>query len=132
MRSAKPPMTSAGVMMAKVIWNMKNRVSGMVPVSASRVDAEQERLVEAADEGLRGAAIGERERVAHGEPQQRHDAGDGEALHENGEHVLGAHQAGVEQREARQGHEQNQGRCGDDPGRVTCVRGRRGGCLLRK
>jgi len=36
MRSAKPPMTSAGVMMAKVIWNMKNRVSGMVPVSASR------------------------------------------------------------------------------------------------
>jgi hypothetical protein len=30
MRSAKPPMTSAGVMMAKVIWNMKNSVSGMV------------------------------------------------------------------------------------------------------
>ena len=29
MRSAKPPITSAGVMMAKVIWNMANSDSGM-------------------------------------------------------------------------------------------------------
>ena len=132
MRSANPPMTSAGVMMAKVIWNMKNRVSGMVPLSASRVTSDQECLIESANEGLCGTAVGERERVADGQPQQRHDAGDGETLHQDGEHVLGAHQAGVEQREARQGHEQNQGGCGDDPGRITRVRGRRGGCLLRK
>ena len=44
MRSAKPPMTSAGVMMAKVIWNMKNRVSGMVPLSASRVTPSRKAL----------------------------------------------------------------------------------------
>ena len=33
MRSAKPPTMSAGVMMAKVIWNMKYTVSGMCPLA---------------------------------------------------------------------------------------------------
>ena len=37
MRSAKPPITSAGVMIAKVIWNIANTVSGTVPLTASRV-----------------------------------------------------------------------------------------------
>ena len=37
MRSANPPITSAGVMMANVSWNMKKTVSGMVPDNASRV-----------------------------------------------------------------------------------------------
>ena len=74
MRSAKPPMTSAGVMIANVIWNMKN--SGFGDRAGERVarDAEQERLVEAADEALRAAAVGERQRVADREPQQRDDA----------------------------------------------------------
>ena len=31
MRSAKPPTTSAGVMAAKVSWNMAKAVSGMLP-----------------------------------------------------------------------------------------------------
>ena len=44
MRSAKPPMTSAGVMIAKVIWNMKKRVSGIVPVSDSRVTPRRKTL----------------------------------------------------------------------------------------
>lgn len=35
MRSAKPPTTSAGVMTAKVIWNIANSDSGMVPLSVS-------------------------------------------------------------------------------------------------
>jgi hypothetical protein len=35
MRSAKAPQISAGVMMAKVIWNTMNRLSGMVPVRLS-------------------------------------------------------------------------------------------------
>ena len=60
MRSANPPMTSAGVMMANVIWNMKNRVSGMVAAERVARDADQESLVEAADKTLHGAAIGER------------------------------------------------------------------------
>ncbi len=32
-RSAKAPTISAGVMIAKVIWNMKNSVSGIVPLT---------------------------------------------------------------------------------------------------
>jgi hypothetical protein len=36
MRSAKPPTTSAGVMMANVIWNMANTVSGSLPLTAAR------------------------------------------------------------------------------------------------
>ena len=35
MRSAKPPTISAGVMIAKVIWNMTNTVSGIVPDTES-------------------------------------------------------------------------------------------------
>ena len=33
MRSAKAPTTSAGVMIANVIWNMANTVSGISPLS---------------------------------------------------------------------------------------------------
>ena len=43
MRSAKPPMTSAGVMTAKVIWNMKNTLSGTVPVTDVARDAARGR-----------------------------------------------------------------------------------------
>ena len=35
MRSAIPPTNSAGVMMAKVSWNMMKTVSGMVPLRES-------------------------------------------------------------------------------------------------
>ena len=34
MRSAKAPVISAGVMMAKVIWNIRKTVSGMVKATA--------------------------------------------------------------------------------------------------
>ena len=34
-RSAKAPVISAGVMMAKVIWNIMNTDSGMVPASVA-------------------------------------------------------------------------------------------------
>ena len=37
MRSATAPVISAGVMMAKVIWNVMNTDSGMVPVIESTV-----------------------------------------------------------------------------------------------
>lgn len=37
MRSAKPPTMSAGVMIAKVIWNIANTVSGIEPLTASCV-----------------------------------------------------------------------------------------------
>ncbi len=38
MRSAYPPTTSAGVMIAKVIWNIRNTDSGTVGAAAA-VDA---------------------------------------------------------------------------------------------
>jgi hypothetical protein len=44
MRSAKPPMTSAGVITAKVIWNMKKTLSGTVPETASRVTPARKAL----------------------------------------------------------------------------------------
>jgi hypothetical protein len=44
MRSAKPPMTSAGVMIAKVIWNMKKTVSGTVPEIEVRVTPDRNAL----------------------------------------------------------------------------------------
>ena len=36
-RSAKPPMISAGVITAKVIWNSANTGSGIVPLTLSTV-----------------------------------------------------------------------------------------------
>ena len=39
MRSAKAPEIRAGVMMAKVIWNIMNTVSGMVVATAKSVPA---------------------------------------------------------------------------------------------
>ena len=35
MRSTKAPMIKTGVMTAKVNWNVKNTVSGIVPLSVS-------------------------------------------------------------------------------------------------
>ena len=37
MRSANAPVISAGVMIAKVIWNVMKTLSGIVPLSASTV-----------------------------------------------------------------------------------------------
>ena len=42
MRSAKAPLISAGVMIAKVIWNIMKTLSGIVPLSASDAHAGQE------------------------------------------------------------------------------------------
>jgi hypothetical protein len=86
------------VITAKVIWNMKNTLSGTVPGDRVTRDAAEESLVEAADEALRRTAVRERQRVAAGQPQQRDHAGDRETLDQDGQHVLGAHQSRVEQR----------------------------------
>jgi hypothetical protein len=51
--------------------------------------AGHEDLAETADPVVAGP---EREAVGVGEPQQRHQAGDGETLHQHGKHVLGSHQ----------------------------------------
>ena len=68
-----------------------------------------------------GAAGGEGEAVADDHPQHGDEAGDREALHDRGEHVLLAHHAAVEQREARDRHQQDERRRCQHPGRVAAV-----------
>ena len=53
MRSAKAPTIRAGVMTAKVIWNIANTDSGTVSVKRVAGHAGQEGLVEAAEERVR-------------------------------------------------------------------------------
>ena len=85
------------------------------------VDALHQRLGEAADEQVERAAIGEGHRIADGDPEQPGDADDGEHLHQYREHVLGAHQAAIEERQARHRHHQHQ-RGGDQhPADVALV-----------
>ena len=92
----------------------------MVGASGLAVDGEavEEEAAEAADEA---AAVGEGERIADDHPQHRDQAGDAEALHHGGEDVHLAHHAGVEQRQARHGHQQHQGRRGQHPGGVAAI-----------
>ena len=66
----------------------------------------------------------EREAVAHKDPQHAGQAGDGEALHDDGQHRLRPHQTGVEHRQPRQGHHQDQRGGDDDPGRIARVQRR--------
>ena len=87
--------------------------------------AVQEGIVQAADERV---ARPEGQRVAAHEPQHRDDGHHGEALHHGAQHVLLAHQAAVEQRQAGAGHHQHQQRAGQHPGVVAGrLRGGRGG-----
>ncbi len=61
----------------------------------------------------------EGEAVAADPPEDRDQAGDAEALGQDGEHVLLAHQAAVEQRQAGQRHEEHQRGGGHLPGVVA-------------
>ncbi len=119
MRSAKAPTISAGVMIAKVIWKVMKTLSGIVPESASIVEARQEEIVEAADPGVHRAAVAEGQRIADDHPDHRHQRGDREYLRAHRDEVLLAHHAAVKKREARNGHHQHQRGGGDHPGGVA-------------
>jgi hypothetical protein len=56
----------------------------------------------------RFAIVAEDKRVTADEPQDRDEARDADALREHAEHVLFAHEAAVEERQAGQRHEQHQ------------------------
>ena len=132
MRSAKAPTISAGVMQAKVIWKTTKASSGMTTPAENVSTTEpghagEEDLGEAADVAVQRAAVGEGEAVAVEHPDHHHEAGDGEDLHQHREHVLGADEAAVEQRQAGDGHQQHE-RGGDEhPGGVAGIGNRRGG-----
>ena len=87
-------------------------------------DAAQQRAIEIAE---RRRIAREGERVAEKCPQNRDKAHRRNALRHGGEHVLLAHHAGVEQREARDRHHQHQRGRGDHPGGVAGVDLRCGG-----
>ncbi|MCY1287930.1 hypothetical protein D9M70_369460 [compost metagenome] len=90
-------------------------------------DAAEERLGEAADEGaeveyalLHAGGI-EGQAVAVDHPEDADQTGDGEALHHHRQNVLGPHHAAIEQRQAGDGHEQDQCGGGKHPRRVATV-----------
>ena len=104
MRSTKAPTMSAGVMMAKVIWNMKNTRLGQRRARRHLIarNADEEHLGEIADIGATGV---EGETIGAGKPEHGNEAGNGETLHQHREQVLGAHQPAIEQGKPRQSHE---------------------------
>ena len=90
-------------------------------------DAFEEQLVEAADDRR---AAGEGEAVAVDHPDQHHDADRVEDMGEHRQRVLRTNKAGIEQREARDRHQQDEDGRRHHPGSVTLVeigwrRGRR-------
>ncbi|EMP78607.1 PilL protein [Burkholderia pseudomallei MSHR1043] len=102
-------------------------------VAVDVVHPGQEHAREAADEAV---ARREREAVADHRPEDRDQRGDREALHHGREHVLLADHAAVEEREARDRHEQHERGRREHPRGVARVdlrridrerRGRRGG-----
>ncbi len=86
-------------------------------VGRVRPHAVQKDRIEAADEGLQGfGRHAEGQGVADDEPEHGDDGRDGHLLGDGGQDVLAPHHAAIEERQARQGHEQDQGRGGDHPG----------------
>ncbi|KWV88471.1 hypothetical protein PFLmoz3_01366 [Pseudomonas fluorescens] len=97
------------------------------PGDAGWGDTRQERLAHAAEEGIEvdhtlfhTGGI-ERDAVAVDNPQDADQASDGEALHHHRQNILGADHAAVEQRQARDGHEQHQRGGGKHPGGVAGI-----------
>ena len=88
---------------------------------ADVAEVEQHPGIAAADPAV--GHLAERQGVAGDDPQQRDDRGDRAALHADRQDVLGAHQAAVEQRQARHRHQQHERRRGQDPGSVAAVGG---------
>ena len=100
---------------------------GSVGKSAGRVvpDAFHEQPVKAAE---KCAAFGKRQAVAIHKPQH-HDEREGHHdLHQHRQHVLGAHQPAIKQRQAGHRHHDDQQRADHHPGVIALVGNRRRRC----
>ncbi|ENN84882.1 hypothetical protein RHSP_42204 [Rhizobium freirei PRF 81] len=86
-------------------------------------DAREEHLRRAAPIGAGAAAEGEG--IAIDDPEEHHDRADHGALHQDGKHVLRAHEAAIEQRKTRHEHEQHEDGGDEHEGGVALVRHRR-------
>ena len=83
------------------------RVSSAGHSRHKRFGKPAEKLV--AHDFVSGAAA-EGDRIAEQRPHQAGDRNDHEHLHQHAQHILGAHQAAIKQREAGNAHHQHQGR----------------------
>ena len=81
-------------------------------------DAAEKCLLEISDEGI---GFTEGECVAADHPQDTHDAGDDEAVHQDRKDILSAYEAAVEKGETGEGHEEHEGAAGEDPRGVAGV-----------
>ena len=104
---------------------------GYRAVNGVHADTGEEHVAKVAyPPALLHAVAAEGKGIADGEPHQRHQASEGKTLHQHRQHILGTHQAGVEQGQARDGHEQHQRGGGEYPGGIAPIdflgaRGRR-------
>ena len=87
---------------------------------------DQQQLVERT---VKGAPLGEGQRIAVDDPEHCDQAEQGEHLHQHTQHVLGAYQATVEQGQPRDGHQDHQGGRQHQPGVVSLVDGHGRGSL---
>ena len=112
------------------------RQAGGQAVGRGRGDAVEEGGLQTADEAVGRCAAGpEGQAVAGDEPEHGDDDHGGGGMGDGGKDVLASHHAAVEQGQTRQGHQQDEGRRGQDPGRgrlvenqrrLMCEQGRRG------
>src|SRR6185437_9353393 len=81
-----------------------------------QADRVEKQMVQAADEGGSGV---KREAVGEDGPENGDDGHHGDALHEDGQNVLAAHQTAIEKREAGAGHHQHERGADQHPG-IVC------------
>ena len=86
---------------------------------AEAAEAEMLGAAEDVPEQAAFEAAAEHERVAEGPPHQEAERGEGEALRGDGEHVLAADKAAVEEEEPRDAHHQHEGGADENPGVVA-------------
>lgn len=97
----------------------RERRLGNSPPQAVFADSIHEYLAETADDSV--TLVIECQAVANYHPEDRDHAGQRKTLHEHTQDILAAHQATVKQRQARNGHEQNQRRRRKNPGGVSLI-----------
>ena len=88
--------------------HLEQHKEGFGDITSDRIttDAGQHHLAEISNQG---ASFAKSQAVPDDEPQDRGDAGNRKTLHQNREHVLGAQQTAVKERQPGQRHEQHQG-----------------------
>ena len=111
-------------MAAKVIWKQTYTSSEMLAstLNVAALESGVTPIRKAFEKPpMKSDAAGEGEAVAVKRPEDGYDAYGVEHLHQHREHVLGAHEAAIEQRKAGDRHQQHQHRRRQHPGVVALV-----------